>query len=106
MPAHVQNYCLSPLSRCSIQRIGTIVLPTTQLVDIGCREVWKELVNYMEGDLSPEMRHRISRHLQACRHCTAIYDGSQNVVKLLADNTVIELPQGFSDRLYNRVIKQ
>ena len=80
--------------------------PTTQLVEIECREVWKELVNYMEGDLSPEMRDLIRRHLQACRHCTAIYDGSQNIVKLLADQAVIELPQRFSDRIYKRVMKQ
>ncbi len=83
---------------------GNVVLPTTQHVEIDCREVWKELVNYMEGDLMPEMRARLDRHLQGCKHCTAIYEGTQNVVRLVGDRKMLELPQGFSQRLYQRLV--
>ena len=76
--------------------------PVTQLLEIDCREVWRELVNYTEGDLMPEMRERITRHLQGCNHCTAVYDGSRNIVRLLGDKNAFELPRGFSRRLYRR----
>ncbi len=47
-------------------------MPTpTQIVEINCRHIWKELTNYMEGDLTPEIRDRITHHLQGCKHCTA-----------------------------------
>ena len=78
----------------------------TRVVEIECRQVWKELSNYMEGDLMPEMRNRITRHLTGCRHCTAIYDGTRNVVHLLSDERSIELPQGFSGRLFDRLMVQ
>lgn len=80
--------------------------PTIQIVEIDCREVWKQLTCYMEGDLTPEMRDRITHHLQGCRHCTAIYDGTRNVVQLLGDNKWIELPKGFSERLFDRLVTQ
>jgi len=81
-------------------------VPTpTQTAEIDCREVWKELSSYMEGDVSPELRDRIGRHLQTCKHCTAIYDGTRNVVRLLGDEKAIELPQGFSERLFDHLLR-
>jgi len=84
--------------------IGTFVPTPTQAVEIDCREVWKELTNYIEGDISPELRDRIARHLETCKHCTAIHDGTRNVVRLLGDEKAIELPQGFSKRLFDRLL--
>lgn len=77
-----------------------------QLVEIDCREVWSEITNYIERDLTPETRERIDRHLKECAHCKAVYDGSQNVVRLLGGKDVIELPTGFSQRLYERILSE
>ncbi len=74
-----------------------------QLVEIDCREVWKEITNYIENDLTLEMRERVDRHLRECPHCKAVYDGSQNVVRLLGGKDVLELPTGFSQRLHDRL---
>jgi len=38
-----------------------------------------------------------------CAHCTAVLDGTRNVVKLLADGVEYDLPQGFSQRLYSKL---
>ncbi len=62
--------------------------------------VRRELSDYLEGDLSSELRAQIKKHLKTCGHCTAVYDGLRNVVRLLSDGRVIELPKGFSRRLY------
>ena len=56
----------------------------TKIVEIDCYQVRRELVDYMEADLTPELRIRIEHHLQNCSHCTAVYDGVRNVVRLLA----------------------
>jgi anti-sigma factor (TIGR02949 family) len=80
-----------------------IVLMEKQLVEIDCREVWKEITEYIEGDLTPEMRERVDRHLKECPHCKAVYDGSRNVVRLLGGINVLELPTGFSQRLHRRL---
>ena len=86
--------------------IGNIVPSTIQHVEIDCREIWKQLVNYMEGDLMPEARSRIDQHLSACKHCTAVYDGASNVVHLLGDAKLLELPRGFSQRLRKSLFEQ
>jgi hypothetical protein len=42
-------------------------------------------------------------HPSACAHCTAVLDGTRNVVKLLADGVEYDLPQGFGQRLYSKL---
>ena len=77
-----------------------------KIVEIDCYEARRELIDYMEGDLAPELRAQIDRHLENCRHCTAVYDGVRNVVRLLGSEGAFELPQGFSQRLYKRLLSR
>ena len=72
-------------------------------MEISCLDVWREISNFIDDIVSPELRRRIEEHLKVCEHCTAIYDGTRNVVKLVADGKTYELPAGFSDRLRQRL---
>jgi len=74
------------------------------VIEIDCYQVRRELSDYLEGDLTPQLRLRIEEHLQTCDHCRAVYDGLRNIVRLLGDEEVIELPQGFGQRLYKRLL--
>jgi len=62
------------------------------------------LSDYLDADLPPQLHLQIERHLKECDHCTAVYDGMRNVVRLLGDEKVIELPEGLSERLYKRIV--
>jgi predicted anti-sigma-YlaC factor YlaD len=73
------------------------------ILEISCLDVWREISNFIDDGVSPELRQRIEEHLKVCEHCTAIYDGTQNVIKLVADGRTYELPGGFSDRLRQRL---
>jgi hypothetical protein len=74
-------------------------------IKIDCYQVRRKLSDYLEGDLTPQLRLRIEEHLQTCDHCRAVYDGLRNIVRLLGHNEeVIELPEGFSQRLYKRLL--
>ncbi len=72
-------------------------------IEISCLEVWREISNYLEGDVDPELRRRIEEHVKVCEHCTAILDGTRNVIRLVADGDILDLPAGFSDRLRKRL---
>jgi Putative zinc-finger len=85
-------------------RVDKNVPRKVKILEIDCYEVRRELVNYMEEDLEPELRDRIDAHLRNCHHCTAVYDGVRNVVHLLGSEESIELPAGFSQRLYKRLL--
>ena len=69
------------------------------LIEISCEEVWRELSNYIDNDISVELRARMDAHFRKCNHCTAIYDGSMNVIQLVGDFQAFPIPSGFSQRL-------
>jgi anti-sigma factor RsiW len=74
-----------------------------KVIEISCPEVWREISNYVDGDVDPELRARMEAHFRVCTHCTAVLDGTKNVVKLVADGVEYALPEGFSQRLYNKL---
>jgi predicted anti-sigma-YlaC factor YlaD len=73
------------------------------VVEISCEEVWREVSNYLEGEANAELRVRMEEHFKGCKHCTAVLDGTRNVVRLVGDATAFNLPAGFSDRLYQKL---
>jgi anti-sigma factor RsiW len=74
-------------------------------IEISCVEVWREISNYLDEEISPEMRERMGAHFKACAHCTAVLDGTRNVVRLVGDGRVFQMPDGFSQRLYEKLQK-
>ena len=72
------------------------------VVEISCEEVWREISNYLEGEIGPELRARMEEHFKGCKHCTAVLDGTRNVLQLVGDATAFEVPAGFSNRLYQK----
>jgi anti-sigma factor RsiW len=74
-----------------------------KVIEISCVEVWREISNYVDGEVDAKLRARMEAHFKVCAHCTAVVDGTKNVVKLVADGVEYELPYGFSQRLYSRI---
>ena len=72
-------------------------------VEISCVEVWQEISNYVDGEISAELRDRMQAHFEVCKHCTAVLDGVRNVVRLVGDGRIFRMPEGFSKRLYERI---
>jgi len=73
------------------------------VIEISCVEVWREISNYLDSAISTEMRARMQAHFETCRHCTAVLDGTRNIVQLVADRRIFRIPEGFSDRLFNKI---
>jgi Putative zinc-finger len=73
------------------------------VIEISCLEVWREISNYIESDIDPELRARMEAHFRVCAHCKAVLDGTRNVVKLVGDGVEYSLPEGFGNRLYDKV---
>jgi len=73
------------------------------VIEISCLEVWREISNYVDQDVAPELRARMEAHFKTCAHCKAVLDGTKNVVKLVADGVEFEIPKGFSDRLFSKI---
>lgn len=73
------------------------------VIEISCIEVWREISNYIDDAVDPELRARIEAHFKVCKHCSAVLDGTRNVIKLVADEAEFEVPVGFGSRLYSKL---
>ena len=73
------------------------------ILEISCGDAWHEISNYIEGEIDPVLRMRMEEHFKVCKHCTAILDGTRNVLHLMGDGQSFELPNGFSERLRERL---
>lgn len=70
---------------------------------VTCEQVWHELSNYLDGEVSQELRAAMDEHLRRCPKCSAILDGTRNVIGLYGEDSMFEPPQGFSRRLHKRL---
>lgn len=70
---------------------------------ITCHEVLQELANYLDEELTPELRTQVQEHLRSCRNCTVLVNTTRKTLTLVADGYVSELPQGVSERLMERL---
>lgn len=70
---------------------------------IKCEDVWREISNYLDGDISPQLQLVIEEHLGECKRCTAVVAGTRNVIQLYGDERMQEVPLGFSSRLHQRL---
>lgn len=74
-----------------------------EIVEIECAEVWRQISNYLDDEVDPGLRARMSSHFKECAHCSAVLDGARNVVKLVGDGRTFEIPAGASQRLYKKL---
>ncbi|HTW62228.1 MAG TPA: zf-HC2 domain-containing protein [Terracidiphilus sp.] len=70
---------------------------------IDCKHVWQHISAYIDGEVDAALRAEIDKHLETCEICAAVLDSTRNVVVLVADDRVFELPAGFADRLHARL---
>ena len=70
---------------------------------LSCRHVWEHISEYIDDTLNPQVRAEVERHLAHCEICSAIIDSTRNIIILMADERVFELPLGFSRRLHARL---
>jgi len=70
---------------------------------VRCEDVWREISNYVEGDLDPALKRAMEEHFAECPHCESVRDGMRNVIELYGDKTMFTLPASFHPRLHGRL---
>ena len=73
------------------------------IVEIECAEVWRQISDYLDDEVDPGLRARMSSHFKDCAHCSAVLDGTRNVVKLVGDGRAFEIPSGANERFYKKL---
>ena len=71
-----------------------------------CDAVLRELSNYIDGAVSPDLHRRMKDHFQGCESCTTMLESTRSVVQALNDDRLIDVPPGYSERLYHKLNAQ
>jgi hypothetical protein len=70
-----------------------------------CEQVWREISNYVDGEVDAELRASMDEHFRTCARCASVLAGTRNVVQLYGDERMLDVPAGFSRRLEKRLAK-
>jgi hypothetical protein len=73
---------------------------------ITCEEFFAEFADYLENQVSPELRQELEVHLSQCRACHVLYDSSRKTIKIISESNSFELPQKFFDPIIDRVMSK
>jgi predicted anti-sigma-YlaC factor YlaD len=71
---------------------------------ITCDEFFAEFGDYLENQVSSEVRTELELHLSECRACHVLYDSTCKTVKIVTESSSFELPQSATDPIIERVI--
>ena len=70
---------------------------------VSCEQVWREISNYVDGDVDAALRSSMDQHFRTCKRCASVLAGTRNVVALYGDERMVQVPAGFSRRLHQRL---
>jgi RNA polymerase sigma-70 factor (ECF subfamily) len=59
---------------------------------VSCKHVTSQISNYIDGQLSPEMKRRIEEHLALCDRCSVVLDTTRKLLYIAGDEKVFDLP--------------
>jgi len=73
---------------------------------ITCDEFFAEFADYLENQVSPEVRQELELHLSQCRACHVLYDSSRKTIKIVSESNSFELPEKIFDPIIDRVMSK
>ena len=76
---------------------------TKATIEIECAEVWRQISSYLDDEVDPRLRATMAAHFRCCARCSAVLDGTRNVVKLVGDERAFEISSGVSERFYQKL---
>ena len=71
---------------------------------ITCDEFFAEFADYLENQVSLEVRQELELHVSQCRACHVLYDSTRKTVKIVSESNSFELPQNVFDPIIDRVM--
>jgi predicted anti-sigma-YlaC factor YlaD len=67
---------------------------------VSCKTVIANLSDNLDGEIAPEMRQKVEKHLRGCHRCSAVYDSTRKMLVITGDERVFEIPAGYGERLH------
>lgn len=66
---------------------------------VDCREALHRVYHFLDGELTPERRDQIARHLDKCSPCVEVFGFETEIRKLVADRCRDQVPDELRTRI-------
>ncbi len=70
---------------------------------LDCRQVLSELSNYVDDEVTLELKRAIEEHLARCRRCWVLYDTTRRTLTIVTEHRAPATPREVSERLHTRL---
>jgi predicted anti-sigma-YlaC factor YlaD len=73
---------------------------------VNCRNIIKELTNYLDEALDPILKSSIEKHLEGCEDCRVVVDTTRKTIQIFCNSEPAPLPEDTKMRLRDALFKQ
>jgi len=70
---------------------------------IDCNQIIAQLSDYLDGDVSPETREMVEKHLTKCHRCSLVYSTTRQTLRIVTECGAFVLPAAVGTRLDARL---
>ncbi len=67
---------------------------------ITCRDVIRELSDYLDGDVDEKVKRQLQDHLMHCHDCKVIVDTTRKTIEFYCDGELFPMPDPVRQRLH------
>jgi Putative zinc-finger len=71
---------------------------------ITCEEFLADFGDYLEDQVSLEVRKELELHVSQCHACQVLCDSSRKTIKIVTESSSFELPESVSNPIIDRVM--
>lgn len=68
-----------------------------------CEDVLSGLSDYLDNEISDNIRRQIEEHMAHCRTCNAVYDSTRKTLSIVTESGSFELAEDVSVRLASKI---
>jgi anti-sigma factor RsiW len=68
---------------------------------LNCKDVIREISNYLDGELAAATKQELSKHLSHCGHCKLVVDQMKFTIEIFCDSQPVVLPSEVRSRLHD-----
>ena len=71
-----------------------------------CSEFFKELNQYLDGDIDADTKMELEEHLHWCKDCYVVCNTTKQTIEIYRHNEVYALPEDLRSRLHNAIVSK
>lgn len=73
---------------------------------ISCSQFLAELGDYLEGDLTAELRRELEVHLAQCNTCQVLVDSTRKTLKIVTESGELDLSETLPEPIVTKIMER